>query len=24
MGFSPREGWFYSVYDACCHQATAE
>ncbi|KAI6766217.1 hypothetical protein HG530_007287 [Fusarium avenaceum] len=24
MGFSAQEGWYFSVYDACCHQATAE
>ncbi|KAM0204293.1 hypothetical protein ACHAPA_007784 [Fusarium lateritium] len=24
MGFSARANWYYSVYDACCHQATAE
>ncbi|SPJ74047.1 uncharacterized protein FTOL_03777 [Fusarium torulosum] len=24
MGFSARAGWYYSVYDACCHQATTD
>ncbi|KAG5655817.1 hypothetical protein KAF25_008936 [Fusarium avenaceum] len=24
MGFSAQEGWYFSVYDACCHQATTE
>ncbi|WZH45132.1 uncharacterized protein QYS62_006174 [Fusarium acuminatum] len=24
MGFSAREGWYFSVYDACCNQVTAE
>lgn len=24
MGFSAQAGWYFSVYDACCHQATAE